>query len=44
MEEALYLANVPARHHWCHRRDKFGSRKILADKLMARVASKITWR
>ena len=38
VEEALYLANIARHVTVVHRRDKFRSEKILADKLMARVA------
>jgi thioredoxin reductase (NADPH) len=38
VEEALYLANIAAHVTVIHRRDKFRSEKILADKLMSKVA------
>lgn len=38
VEEALYLANIASHVTVVHRRDKFKSEKILADKLMKRVA------
>lgn len=34
VEEALYLSNIAKQVHVVHRRDKFRSEKILADKLM----------
>jgi thioredoxin reductase (NADPH) len=37
VEEALYLANIAARVHLIHRRDKFRAEPIMVDKLMARV-------
>jgi thioredoxin reductase (NADPH) len=38
VEEALYLSNIAAKVHVVHRRDRFRSEKILADKLMQRAA------
>jgi thioredoxin reductase (NADPH) len=37
VEEALYLANIAAKVHLIHRRDKFRAEPILVDKLMDRV-------
>jgi thioredoxin reductase (NADPH) len=39
VEEALYLANIAAKVTVVHRRDKFSSEKILADKLMEKAAN-----
>lgn len=39
VEEALYLSNIAAHVTVVHRRDKFRSEKILADKLLERAAS-----
>ncbi|MDH5231185.1 MAG: thioredoxin-disulfide reductase [Gammaproteobacteria bacterium] len=39
VEEALYLANIAAEVTVIHRRDKFRSEKILADKLMDKAAN-----
>lgn len=39
VEEALYLANIASHVTVVHRRDKFKSEKILADKLQARAAT-----
>jgi thioredoxin reductase (NADPH) len=39
VEEALYLANIAAKVHLIHRRDKFRAEPIMVDKLMARVAA-----
>jgi Thioredoxin reductase len=38
VEEALYLANIARHVTVVHRRDKFKSEKILADRLMEKVA------
>lgn len=38
VEEALYLANIASHVTLVHRRDQLRSEKILADKLMSRVA------
>ena len=38
VEEALYLSNIASHVTVIHRRDKFRSEKILADKLMKKVA------
>ena len=38
VEEALYLANIAAKVHLIHRRDRFRAEPIMVDKLMARVA------
>ena len=38
VEEALYLANIAKKVTLVHRRDTFRAKKILIDKLMARVA------
>ena len=46
VEEALYLSNIAAKVTVVHRRDRFRSEKILADKLMERAASgnvRIEW-
>jgi thioredoxin reductase (NADPH) len=47
VEEALYLANIAAHVTVIHRRDKFRSEKILADKLISKSQSggniKIEW-
>lgn len=46
VEEALYLANIAKSVTVIHRRDKFRSEKILADKLMEKAANgnvKIEW-
>ncbi len=46
VEEALYLANIAAEVTVIHRRDKFRSEKILADKLIEKTQSgnvKIEW-
>jgi thioredoxin reductase (NADPH) len=37
VEEALYLANIAAKVHVIHRRDKFRAEAILIDKLMKKV-------
>ncbi len=37
VEEALYLANIARHVHVIHRRDRFRSEKILADKLLAKA-------
>ncbi|MCD6046722.1 MAG: trxB [Gammaproteobacteria bacterium] len=37
VEEALYLSNIARKVYVIHRRDKFKSEKILADKLMAKA-------
>lgn len=37
VEEALYLSNIARHVHVIHRRDKFRSEKILADKLLAKA-------
>ncbi len=37
VEEALYLANIARHVHVIHRRDRFRSEKILADKLLQRA-------
>jgi thioredoxin reductase (NADPH) len=37
VEEALYLANIAAKVHLIHRRDKFRAEPIMVDKLMAKV-------
>lgn len=43
LEEAIYLSNIAEHVTVIHRRDKFRGEKILADRLMARVAEgKIT--
>jgi thioredoxin reductase (NADPH) len=39
VEEALYLANIAAKVHLIHRRDRFRAEPIMVDKLMARVAA-----
>ena len=39
VEEALYLANIAAKVHLVHRRDRFRAEPIMVDKLMARVAA-----
>jgi thioredoxin reductase (NADPH) len=39
VEEALYLSNIAAHVTVIHRRDKFRSEKILADKLFEKVAA-----
>jgi len=39
VEEALYLANIAAKVTVIHRRDKFSSEKILADKLLEKARS-----
>ncbi len=39
VEEALYLANIASEVTVVHRRDKFRSEKILADKLLEKAAS-----
>jgi thioredoxin reductase (NADPH) len=39
VEEALYLANIAAEVTVIHRRDKFRSEKILADRIMDRAAN-----
>ena len=39
VEEALYLANIAAEVTVVHRRDKFRSEKILADRIMDRAAN-----
>ncbi len=38
VEEALYLANIAAKVHLVHRRDKFRAEPIMVDKLHERVA------
>ncbi len=38
VEEALYLANIASHVTMVHRRDQFRCEKIMADKLMAKVA------
>jgi len=38
VEEALYLSNIARKVYVIHRRDKFRSEKILADKLMHKAA------
>ncbi|MDY0049777.1 MAG: thioredoxin-disulfide reductase [Halothiobacillaceae bacterium] len=38
VEEALYLSNIAEHVHVVHRRDKFRSEKILAEKLLSRAA------
>ncbi|MCS6945845.1 MAG: thioredoxin-disulfide reductase [Sutterellaceae bacterium] len=38
VEEALYLANIAAKVHVIHRRDRFRAEPILVDKLLARAA------
>lgn len=38
VEEALYLSNIARKVYVIHRRDKFRSEKILADKLMQKAA------
>ncbi len=46
VEEALYLSNIAAEVTVVHRRDRFRSEKILADKLMKRAENgnvKILW-
>ncbi|MDP1900430.1 MAG: thioredoxin-disulfide reductase [Rubrivivax sp.] len=37
VEEALYLANIAAKVHLIHRRDKFRAEPIMVDKLMERT-------
>jgi thioredoxin reductase (NADPH) len=37
VEEALYLSNIASRVHVVHRRDKFRSEKILANKLLGKA-------
>lgn len=37
VEEALYLSNIASEVHVIHRRDKFRSEKILADRLMEKA-------
>jgi thioredoxin reductase (NADPH) len=39
VEEALYLANIAAKVHLVHRRDKFRAEPIMVDKLRARAAA-----
>ncbi len=39
VEEALYLSNIASHVTIVHRRDKFSSEKILADKLIAKAAN-----
>jgi len=39
VEEALYLANIASKVTVIHRRDKFRSEKILADKLLEKAAN-----
>ena len=39
VEEALYLSNIARKVYVIHRRDKFRSEKILADKLMQKAAT-----
>ena len=39
VEEALYLSNIASEVHLIHRRDTFRSEKILADRLMEKVAN-----
>ena len=39
VEEALYLANIAAKVHLIHRRDKFRAEPIMVDKLMDRAAA-----
>ena len=41
VEEALYLSNIASKVTVIHRRDKFRSEKILADKLLEKA--KISW-
>ncbi len=41
VEEALYLANIASRVTVVHRRDRFRSEKILADRLMARTGDNV---
>jgi thioredoxin reductase (NADPH) len=46
VEEALYLSNIAKEVTVVHRRDKFRSEKILADRLMAKVENgnvKVEW-
>src|SRR5690606_8962916 len=46
VEEALYLSNIAAEVVVVHRRDRFSSEKILADKLLDKAANgnvKILW-
>lgn len=46
VEEALYLSNIASQVTVIHRRDRFRSEKILADKLLARAQNgnvKIIW-
>ncbi len=38
VEEALYLSNIASEVHVVHRRDTFRSEKILADRMMKKVA------
>ncbi|MCL1077368.1 thioredoxin-disulfide reductase [Parashewanella spongiae] len=38
VEEALYLSNIASEVHVIHRRDTFRSEKILADRMMKKVA------
>jgi thioredoxin reductase (NADPH) len=38
VEEALYLSNIANHVHVVHRRDRFGSEKILSDRLMKKAA------
>lgn len=43
VEEALYLANLASKVTVVHRRDKFSSEKILAERLLAKKNVEIMW-
>ena len=43
VEEALYLSNIARKVYVIHRRDKFRSEKILADKLFTKNNVEILW-